>query len=102
MPAIFAGLGLADVTDEIGAGESPKGREVLFLIDGLGDEVIAKYAEYIPTLSTFTRSGRVQTAFPSTTATSLATLTTGNGMIELIQLIGNQFRLCLNAQLRLE
>ena len=42
MPAIFAGLGLADVTDEIGAGESPKGREVLFLIDGLGDEVIEK------------------------------------------------------------
>ena len=43
MPAIFAGLGLADVSDEIGAGESPKGREVLFLIDGLGDEVIEKY-----------------------------------------------------------
>ena len=77
MPAIFAGLGLADVTDEIDAGESPKGREVLFLIDGLGDEVITRYAEYIPTLSTFIRSGRVQTAFPSTTATSLATLTTG-------------------------
>lgn len=77
LPAIVAGLGVLDARDEIAAGESPSGREVLFLIDGLGDEVIDKYAEYIPTLLTFTRSGRVQTAFPSTTATSLATLTTG-------------------------
>lgn len=77
MPAIFAGLGLSDAVDEIGLGESPFGREVLFLIDGLGDEVISKYATYIPTLSTFLKFGRVQTAFPSTTATSLATLTTG-------------------------
>jgi len=77
LPAIVAGLGVSDAHDEIGAGDSPSGREVLFLIDGLGDEVISKYAEYIPTLSTFVRSGRVQTAFPSTTATSLATLTTG-------------------------
>ena len=77
LPAIVAGLGVLDAHDEIAAGESPSGREVLFLIDGLGDEVIDKYAEYIPTLLTFTRSGRVQTAFPSTTATSLATLTTG-------------------------
>jgi hypothetical protein len=77
LPAIVAGLGVLDARDEIAAGESPSGREVLFLIDGLGDEVIDKYAEYIPALSTFTRSGRVQTAFPSTTATSLATLTTG-------------------------
>ena len=77
MPAIFAGLGLTDAIDEISAGESPHGREVLFLIDGLGDEVIAKYAQYLPTLSTFLNLGRVQTSFPSTTATSLATLTTG-------------------------
>jgi len=77
MPAIFAGLGLADAVDEIGVGVSPHGREVVFLIDGLGDEVIEKYASYIPTLSTFSKFGRVQTAFPSTTATSLATLTTG-------------------------
>lgn len=78
MPAIFAGLGLSDAVDEIGANESPHGREVLFLIDGLGDEVIEKYASYIPTLSTFLKFARVQTAFPSTTATSLATLTTGS------------------------
>jgi len=78
LPSIVAGLGVADALDEIAANESPSGREVLFLIDGLGDEVIAKYAEYIPTLSTFVKFGRVQTAFPSTTATSLATLTTGS------------------------
>lgn len=77
MPAIFAGLGLSDAVDEISAGESPHGRELLFLIDGLGDEVIAQYASYIPTISNFLKFGRVQTAFPSTTATSLATLTTG-------------------------
>jgi predicted AlkP superfamily pyrophosphatase or phosphodiesterase len=77
MPALFAGLGLADAIDEIAAGESPNGREVVFLIDGLGDEVIEKYASYLPTLTAFTKFGRVQTSFPSTTATSLATLTTG-------------------------
>ncbi|MEJ6608029.1 MAG: alkaline phosphatase family protein [Candidatus Planktophila sp.] len=76
-PSIFSTLGLSDTTDEIQCGPSPAGRELLFLVDGLGADAIAKYASYIPTLSALIRHGEVKTSLPSTTATSLATLTTG-------------------------
>ena len=58
-------------------GPSPMGREVLFLIDGFGANTLELFADAMPTISRLTRHGIVQTAFPSTTATSLATLTTG-------------------------
>jgi predicted AlkP superfamily pyrophosphatase or phosphodiesterase len=53
------------------------GRELLFLIDGFGFDTLSKYAEVMPTMSRMINFGKIQTAFPSTTATSLATLTTG-------------------------
>jgi hypothetical protein len=53
------------------------GRELLFLIDGFGFDALATYADAMPTMSRMFNHGRIQTAFPSTTATSLATLTTG-------------------------
>jgi len=53
------------------------GREILFLVDGLGADVLTRYAEFAPTLVKMTFRGNVTTSFPSTTATSLATLTTG-------------------------
>lgn len=77
MPAIFANLGLPGVTDDIGCGESPSGREVLFLVDGLGADVIANFQDQVPTLARAISKGIVKTSFPTTTATSLATLTTG-------------------------
>ena len=77
MPSIFSGLHLADTQDFAGCGESPTGRELLFLIDGFGADVIARFAEYAPTIATMARPHNVQTSFPSTTSTSLATLTTG-------------------------
>ncbi len=58
-------------------GESPGGRELLFLIDGLGADAIKKYGEYAPAISRLLSFGTIATSFPSTTATSLATLTTG-------------------------
>lgn len=76
-PSLFASLGLTDTSDQIQCGPSPVGRELLFLVDGLGADAIAKYSTYIPTLSALIRHGAVKTSFPSTTATSLATLTTG-------------------------
>ena len=76
-PSIFAGLGLTSATDSLSLGQSPHGKEVLFLVDGLGADVIEKYKDLIPTLHTFTHHGVVATSFPSTTATSLATLMTG-------------------------
>jgi predicted AlkP superfamily pyrophosphatase or phosphodiesterase len=77
MPSIFSSLGLATASDSINCGESPNGRELLFLVDGFGADVLAKYAEHAPNLLSLTAKGTVQTSFPSTTATSLATLTTG-------------------------
>jgi len=77
MPSIFSSLGLATASDSINCGESPNGRELLFLVDGFGADVLAKYAEHAPNLLSLTARGTVQTSFPSTTATSLATLTTG-------------------------
>ena len=53
------------------------GRELLFLIDGFGFDTLSKYADLMPTMSRMFNHGTIQTAFPSTTATSLATLTTG-------------------------
>jgi hypothetical protein len=76
-PAIFSGLGLSTALDEIGCGQSPSGRELLFLVDGLGADVLEKYASYIPKISHLVLHGSVKTSFPSTTATSLATLMTG-------------------------
>jgi hypothetical protein len=58
-------------------GQSPMGRELLFLIDGFGFDTLSTYADVIPTMSRMINFGKIQTAFPSTTATSLATLTTG-------------------------
>jgi predicted AlkP superfamily pyrophosphatase or phosphodiesterase len=53
------------------------GRELLFLIDGFGFDTLSQYADVMPTMSRMFNHGLVQTSFPSTTATSLATLTTG-------------------------
>ena len=76
-PSIFSSLGLESAVDHLAMGQSPMGRELLFLIDGFGFDTLATYADAMPTISRMFNYGRIQTAFPSTTATSLATLTTG-------------------------
>jgi hypothetical protein len=76
-PSLFASLGLESAVDHLGVGISPNGRELLFLIDGFGFDTLSQYAEVMPTMSRMFNHGTIQTAFPSTTATSLATLTTG-------------------------
>lgn len=77
MPSIFSSLGLTTAHDSINCGESPSGRELVFLVDGLGADLLSKYADVAPTLSHMVLHGTIATSFPSTTATSLATLTTG-------------------------
>ena len=76
-PSLFASLGLESAVDHLGVGISPNGRELLFLIDGFGFDTLSKYADVMPTMSRMFNHGTIKTAFPSTTATSLATLTTG-------------------------
>jgi predicted AlkP superfamily pyrophosphatase or phosphodiesterase len=78
MPSIFSGLHLADTQDFLGCGESPTGRELLFLVDGFGADVLGKYAADAPTLASLSPYSTITTSFPSTTSTSLATLTTGS------------------------
>ena len=77
MPSIFSSLGLTTVHDEINCGESPSGRELIFLVDGLGADLLSTYADVAPSLSRMALHATITTSFPSTTATSLATLTTG-------------------------
>ncbi|MFY8255028.1 MAG: alkaline phosphatase family protein, partial [Candidatus Planktophila sp.] len=77
LPSVFASIGLSSAQDFLGCGESPSGREVLFLIDGLGADAIRTYRDQIPVLAAAVDKGVVTTSFPTTTATSLATLTTG-------------------------
>ena len=76
-PSLFASLGLESAVDHLNIGVSPNGRELLFLIDGFGINTFVQYADVMPTMSRMFNHGLIQTAFPSTTATSLATLTTG-------------------------
>jgi predicted AlkP superfamily pyrophosphatase or phosphodiesterase len=65
MPSIFAGFNLADTQDFAGCGESPNGREVLFLIDGFGADLLTQYGEYAPTITSMQNLHRVETSFPS-------------------------------------
>ena len=76
-PSIFSSLGLESAVDHLGVGQSPMGRELLFLIDGFGFDILDKYAQQMPTIARMYNHGVIETVFPSTTATSLATLTTG-------------------------
>jgi hypothetical protein len=76
-PSIFSSLGLENAIDFLEVGPSPMGRELLFLIDGFGFDVLDKFASVMPTIARMYKHGVIQTSFPSTTATSLATLTTG-------------------------
>ena len=77
MPSIFSSLGLTTAHDAINCGESPTGRELVFLIDGLGADLLTTYADVAPSLARMVLHSTVTTSFPTTTATSLATLTTG-------------------------
>ena len=78
------------------------GREVLFLVDGFSANTLEIFADAMPTITRLTQHGVVQTAFPSTTATSLATLTTGtlpgtHGMLGYTVQVPRSGRRILNA-----
>ncbi|MCX6429520.1 MAG: alkaline phosphatase family protein [Actinobacteria bacterium] len=76
-PSIFAGLGLIDPYGRNEFEPSPHGRECLLLVDGLGTSIIREFSAQIPIFSSLTNMNTVETSFPSTTATSLTTLMTG-------------------------
>ena len=75
-PSLAAALGVPGYDDHLGAG--PARAAAFLLVDGLGAELIARYPDQAPTLTELARRGSVLRAgFPSTTASSLASLGTG-------------------------
>ncbi|MGK4580814.1 alkaline phosphatase family protein [Kitasatospora sp. HPMI-4] len=76
LPAVAAGLGVPGF--ESGLPLVPADRVCVFLVDGMGWELIRRHPEWAPFLNSLTAGGRSITAgFPSTTATSLASVGTG-------------------------
>ncbi len=78
VPAVAAALG-ASIGDEPSGLEFPSGPSyVVFLVDGLGAELLGRHAEDAPFLSSLLDGQAAGTAgVPSTTATSLTSLGTG-------------------------
>ncbi|MDH6143136.1 hypothetical protein P3T35_005165 [Kitasatospora sp. GP30] len=81
LPSVAAGLGVPGFTATLPL--EPADRVCVFLVDGLGWELIRRHPEWAPFLtglldSSLGGTGRPLTAgFPSTTATSLASVGTG-------------------------
>ena len=72
---IFTSLGLS-ISSQLSLSPS-KGVEILFLIDGLGAQSLAKYRDAAPNISGMSQLGIASSEFPSTTATSLTSVGTG-------------------------
>ena len=74
LPSVLASLGVDGEPNALGLADT--GRAVVLLVDGLGERLLRRHAELAPFLSSL--PARPLTAgFPSTTATSLASLGTG-------------------------
>ncbi|MFD9128126.1 alkaline phosphatase family protein [Kitasatospora sp. NPDC059571] len=77
LPAVAAGLGVPGFAGG-GLPLEPADRVCVFLVDGMGWELIRRHPEYAPFLTSLTAGASPITAgFPSTTATSLASVGTG-------------------------
>ncbi|MCU1693381.1 MAG: phosphodiesterase [Frankiales bacterium] len=74
LPSVLSCLGVAGEADVLGL--EPARRVVLLLVDGLGAQLLERHAAHAPFLSSLGARG-LTTGFPSTTATSLASLGTG-------------------------
>lgn len=76
LPSLLSSLGVAGEKNSLDVEDSP-GREAVFLIDGLGSDHLIDYPQYAPRLAAMSVFGECRAPFPSTTATSLASLGTG-------------------------
>ena len=74
--SVFHSLGLPNTHDPLALGESPHHRECILLVDGLGMNALENYSA-LPIMNQLKLIYELQSNFPSTTATSLATLGTG-------------------------
>ena len=74
--SIFNSLSVPETIDSLSLGNA-ENREVLILIDGMGQDAIDKYGYQFPIFAELKQVKKLYTNFPSTTATSLSTLGTG-------------------------
>jgi hypothetical protein len=74
--SIFNSLGVPNASDLLGLGIGAK-RECLILIDGMGQDALDKFADQFTIFSQLKNQANLIANFPSTTATSLSTLGTG-------------------------
>jgi hypothetical protein len=74
--SIFNSLSVPETIDSLSLG-SAENREVLILIDGMGQDAVDKYSDQFPIFDELKQVKKLYTNFPSTTATSLSTLGTG-------------------------
>jgi hypothetical protein len=74
--SIFNSLSVPETNDSLSLG-SAENREVLILIDGMGQDAINNYGDQFPIFDELKQVKKLYTNFPSTTATSLSTLGTG-------------------------
>ena len=75
--SVFASLGLSGSSDLLNVGPSPFGRECFLLVDGMGQNVIDQYSDQFPILKDFASPHRLASHFPSTTATNISSVGTG-------------------------
>ena len=71
--SIFNSLSVPETIDSLSLG-SAENREVLILIDGMGQDAVDKYSDQFPIFDELKQVKKLYTNFPSTTATSLSTL----------------------------
>lgn len=79
LTSALAALGVGD-DDTLRLGQA--GRVVVLLVDGLGFDALREHADEVPFLAAHARAEPLDAAFPTTTATSLASLATGRTAAE--------------------
>ena len=74
--SIFNSIGVPNTSDLLGLGIGTQ-RECLILIDGMGQDALDRFADQFTIFSQLKNQAKLIANFPSTTATSLSTLGTG-------------------------
>jgi hypothetical protein len=74
-PSLLGAMGVAEFTNTVGLPSCRTG--AVLLIDGLGWTLLHEYAEDAPFLAGLTNATSLRAGFPTTTATSIASLGTG-------------------------
>jgi len=75
--SLFSTFNIEGLNNELGFAENSSRRECLLLVDGMGARQLDQYREFAPNICAMKLNQELVTSFPSTTATSLASIGTG-------------------------